>query len=62
MSCCRANESDDVKDYKLIGEVARMIAADPERFRRDVAHPVKGEKIEALVKALSAITAVADDQ
>jgi hypothetical protein len=51
MSCCRSTESPDVEDYRQIDKVTRLLA-DTDRFQKDLDHPVKGPKLQALFSAL----------
>ncbi len=55
MSCCRTTESDDVIFYKKLDEVARTLAANPERFKADLTHPVKNDKLHALRLAIQKV-------
>lgn len=56
-SCCReATVGEDLELYRQVDAVARAIARDPERFRNDFKHPIKGPKLKSLVDAIAAFT------
>lgn len=55
MSCCRENPSADVVLYQQVDAVARAIAANPEKFKEDLQHYVKGPKLLALKAALDKV-------